>query len=79
MKNRKKLITILIAAAAAVFLLLGYVVFAHRRHVSQLEQEDALSLSEISAMTFICPEGGGLCSWAELYNDYEQDTDISGF
>ena len=79
MKSRKKLITILIAAAAAVFLLLGYVVFAHRRHVSQLEQEDALSLSEVSAMTFICPEGGGLCSWAELYNDYEQDTDISGF
>lgn len=78
MKNRKKIITI-IAAAAAVLLLLGLALFAYYRHVSVRAQEDALSLSELSARTFICPEGGGLCSWAELYNDFDQDTDISGF
>lgn len=77
MKNRKKIITVLIAAAAAVLLLLGLVLSAHRRQVSA--QEDALSLSEVSPQTFVCPEGGGLCSWAELHNTYEKDTDISGF
>lgn len=68
MKNRKKIITVLIAAAAAVLLLLGLVLSAHRRQVSA--QEDALSLSEVSPQTFVCPEGGGLCSWAELHNTY---------
>ena len=57
MKNRKKIITVLISAAAAVLLLLGLVLSAHRRQASA--QEDALSLSEVSPQTFVCPEGGG--------------------
>lgn len=73
--NKKKLF--LLGAMAA--LLLGLAAFALCRQQAAKRQEDALSISEVSPLSFLCPEGGGICAWAELYNGSGRDTDISGF
>ena len=64
-------------AAAAVCLLALAALLLGRFTFS--EEPQSILVNEVSPAISFCPEGGGLCSWVEIYNGAEQEKDLSGF